>query len=88
MKQIAGLICLASFSMGVLVLFGGGFALSALVVAVYRAPQGEERSDGFHMRRGNRRPRLVRHIRFSQPAHVRQRGQEMDFRIAVPDVQK
>ena len=86
MKRIAGLICLGSFCAGALwieyqttvllgagcSLFVAGSAFTFLAVALYRAPEGHERHDGFHVRPRDRRPSLVRHSRFSQPARARQ----------------
>jgi len=86
MKWIAGLICLGSFCAGALwieyqttvllgagcSLFVAGSAFTFLAVALYRAPEGHERHDGFHVRPRDRRPSLVRHSRFSQPARARQ----------------
>jgi hypothetical protein len=67
-KKVAGLICLALFCAGtvfleykMLLLFGAAFvafaAASALAVisgALYRAPEGDERADGLHIRQRNR----------------------------------
>jgi hypothetical protein len=86
MKWIAGLICLGSFYAGALwieyqttlllgagcSLFVAGSALTFLAVALYRAPEGHERHDGFDVRPRDCRPSLVRHSRFSQPARARQ----------------
>jgi hypothetical protein len=68
-KKVAGLICLALFCAGtvfleykMLLLFGSAFvvfaAASAFAVisgALYRAPEGDERGDGLHIRQRNRR---------------------------------
>ena len=86
MKQTAGLMCLGSFYAGALwieyqtavllgagcFLFAVGSALTFLAAALYRAPEGYERRDGFHVRPRDGRPSLVRHSRFSQPARARQ----------------
>ena len=86
MKRTAGLMCLGSFYAGALwieyqtavllgagcFLFAVGSALTFLAAALYRAPEGHERRDGFHVQPRDRRPSLVRHSRFSQPARARQ----------------
>jgi hypothetical protein len=86
MKHTAGLMCLGSLYAGALCieyqtalllgtgcfLFAAGSALALLAAALYRAPEGHERADGFHVRPRNRRASPVRHIRFSQPARARQ----------------
>jgi len=68
-KQLAGLISLASFCVGAVLLdyeiasrFGGAFILLAgacgLAVVfrrLYSAPEGDERADGFHICRRNQR---------------------------------
>jgi hypothetical protein len=86
MKRTAGLMCLGSFYAGALwieyqtavllgagcFLFAVGSALTSLAAALYRAPEGHERRDGFHVRPRDRRPNLVPHIRFSQPSRARQ----------------
>jgi hypothetical protein len=72
-KNVAGLICLASLcagtvflEYGMLLLFGGAFVVfagaSALAVisgALYRAPEGDERADGLHIRQPNRPRRFL-----------------------------
>jgi hypothetical protein len=72
-RNVAGLICLASFCAGtvfleyeMLLLFGGAFVVfagaSALAVisgALYRAPEGDERADGLHIRQRNRPRRFL-----------------------------
>ena len=74
MKNIAGLICLASFWAGTIwveyeatsrvggafVLIAGASALAALSAALYRAPEGHEGVEGFHIR-PRRRPRVLPH---------------------------
>ena len=86
MKHVAGLMCLSLVYTGVLwieyqtaLLFGvgcfpfaAGSALTLVATALYRAPEGIERRDGFHVRPQGRRARLARYIRFSQPARARQ----------------
>jgi hypothetical protein len=86
MKHVAGLMCLGSLYAGALwieyqttlllgtgcFLFAAGSALTLLAAALYRAPQGHERRDGFHVRPRECRPTWIRHIRFSQPARARQ----------------
>src|SRR5438132_11142932 len=80
MKNIAGIICLASFCAGAVWVeyeaisrFGGAFILiagaSALAVlsgALFRAPEGYEGANGLHVRPGNRRFGHHRHFRFHQ----------------------
>jgi hypothetical protein len=80
MKNIAGIICLASFCAGTIWVeyeaisrFGGAFILiagaSALAVlsgALFRAPEGYEGANGLHVRPGNRRFGHTRHVRLSQ----------------------
>jgi hypothetical protein len=77
MKNVAGLICLASFCAGtvfveyeMLLLFGGAFivfagvsALGVISGALYRAPEGDERADRLHIRQRNRPRRFLRHVR-------------------------
>ena len=67
-KKVAGLVCLASFCAGtvfleykMLLLFGAAFvvfaaacALALISGALYRAPEGDERADGLHIRQHNR----------------------------------
>ena len=67
-KKVAGLICLALFCAGtifleykMLLLFGAtfvafaaAFALAVISGALYRAPEGDERADGLHIRQRNR----------------------------------
>jgi hypothetical protein len=86
MKRTAGLMCLTSLYAAALwiefqaafllgtgcFLFAAGSALTLLTAALYRAPEGHERRDGFHIQARNRRASLVRKIRFSQPARARQ----------------
>jgi hypothetical protein len=86
MKRAAGLTCLGSFYAGALwieyqtvlllgtgcFLFAVGSALTLLAAALYRAPEGHERRDGFHVQPRDRQPSSVRHIKFSQPARARQ----------------
>jgi hypothetical protein len=80
MKNIAGIICLASFCAGTIWAeyeaisrFGGAFILiaaaSALAVlsgALFRAPEGYEQADGFHVRAPNGRYGLVGRLRLVQ----------------------
>jgi hypothetical protein len=86
MKNVAGLMCLGSLYAGALwteyqialllgigcLFFFGGSALTLVAAALYRAPEGCERSDGLHITRRDRRPNLVRHTRFAQPARAGQ----------------
>jgi hypothetical protein len=67
-KKVAGLICLALFCAGtvfleyeMLLLFGAAFivfaaacAFAVISGALYRAPEGDERADGLHIRQRNR----------------------------------
>ena len=67
-KKVSGLICLALFCAGtvfleyeMLLLFGVAFvilaaalALTVISGALYRAPEGDERTDGLHIRQRNR----------------------------------
>jgi len=87
MKNIAGIICLASFCAGTIWVeyeaisrFGSAFILiagvSALVVlsgALFRAPEAYEGANGLHVRPGNRRFAPTRHVRLSQ-RQVRREG--------------
>ena len=66
-KKVAGLICLALFCAGtvfleyeMLLLLGAAFvilaaalALAVISGALYRAPEGDERADGLHIRQRN-----------------------------------
>jgi len=86
MKHVAGLMCLSSVYTGVLwieyqtallfgvgcFLFAAGSALTLVATVLYRAPEGGDRRDGFHVRPRDCCARLARYIRFSQPARVRQ----------------
>jgi len=72
-KTVAGMICLASFCAGtvfleyeMLLLFGTAFivfaaacALAVISGALYRAPEGDERADGLHIRQRNRPRRFL-----------------------------
>jgi hypothetical protein len=72
-KKVAGLICLALFCAGIvfleykmLLLCGAAFvalaavsALAVISVALYRAPEGDERADGLHIRQRNRPRRFL-----------------------------
>jgi hypothetical protein len=76
MKNIAGLICLASFCAGTVWVeyqaisrFGGAFiliagasALAVLLGALFRAPEGYEDTNGLHVRPRNRRFGPTRHV--------------------------
>jgi hypothetical protein len=67
-KKVAGLVCLALFCAGtvfleykMLLLFGAAFvvfaaacALAVISGALHRAPEGDERADGLHIRQHNR----------------------------------
>lgn len=79
MKNLAGLICLASFCAGTVWVeyqaisrFGGVFiliaaasALAVLIGALFRSPEGYEGANGLHVRTGNRRFSSSRHVRLS-----------------------
>ena len=66
-KKVAGLICLISFCAAtvfleykMLLLFGATFivfaaacAVAVISAALYRAPEGDERADGLHVRQPN-----------------------------------
>ena len=87
-RRIMESICLGSFCAGAVWLefetmlyFGSAltlstvvFALAALSTALYRAPEGDERADGFHVRPRDRRSGLVRHLRL-----VRENGKASHF---------
>jgi hypothetical protein len=80
MKRIMGLICLVSFCAGAVwleyqmasrfgvafVLFAGASALAAIFAALYRAPEGHEAADGFHIAPRSRRSGAGRHVRSFQ----------------------
>ena len=80
MKNISGIICLASFCAGTIWVeyeaisrFGGAFiliagasALAVLSAALFRAPEGYEDANGLHVRPGNRRFGHTRHVRLFQ----------------------
>ena len=80
MKQVAGLICLASFGGGIVwaeyeimsrlgfafILIAGASASAALSGALYRAPEGYEDADGLHICRRKRRSALARYVRLFQ----------------------
>ena len=83
MKQIIGLICLSLVCLGIasveyqmilhfrsaLILIALA-VLGALSVALFRAPEGYERSDGFHVCARDPRRRRVRRVRLAQRARV------------------
>jgi len=54
------------------IFFAAASGLAVLGFALHRAPEGDERSDGFHVRRSTRRSSVAPQIRFSQPARARQ----------------
>jgi len=56
---------------GVLILFAVALILGALSVALFCAPEGYERPDGFHVRTRDRRLGPIRRIRLFQPARAR-----------------
>ena len=86
MKPIIGSICLALFCSGLAwfeyemvlrlgsmpILFAVASVLSAFLVALLRAPEGDERPDGFHVRTRNRRFSNIRRIRLFQPARAQE----------------
>jgi hypothetical protein len=85
MKRIIGSICLALCCLGIawieyeMVLHFGSMLiflvvapfLGALLIALFRAPDGCERSDGFHVRARDRRLSPIRRVRLFQPARAR-----------------
>lgn len=84
MKQIIGLICLFLVCLGIawveyqmvlhfrspLILIALVAVLGALSVALFRAPEGYERADGFHVCARDPRPRRARGVRLAQRARV------------------
>jgi hypothetical protein len=80
MKQITGLMCLVSFCVGAVwveyqmasrfgaasILAASTCALVAMCLALYRAPEGQEQSHGFHILPRRRRFRLGRFVRSFQ----------------------
>src|SRR5512132_3246659 len=72
-KKVAGLICLALFCAGTVfleyemlprfgatfVVFAAACALALISVALYRAPEGDERADGLHTRERNQPRRFL-----------------------------
>ena len=84
MKKIMGAICLALFCLGVigveyemalhfgsmLILFASVAFLGALLVTLFRAPEGYQSFDGFHICRRDPRSRHIRGIRLSRPARA------------------
>jgi hypothetical protein len=84
MKQIIGLICLSLVCLGIawveyqmvlhfrspLILIALVAVLGALSVALFRAPEGYERADGFHVCARDPRPRRDRGVRLAQRARV------------------
>jgi hypothetical protein len=85
MKQIIGSTCLAVCCLGVLwveyqmvlhfrsilILFAVAPVLGALLIALFRAPEGYERPDGFHVRARPRRLSPISRVRLFQPARAR-----------------
>jgi len=84
MKKIMGSICLALFCLGVIgveyemalhfgsmfILVAGAAFLGALLVTLFRAPDGYEEFDGFHICPRDPRSRRVRGIRLSGRARA------------------
>jgi len=80
MKATAALMCVGSLYAGAFwvayqtalllgvgcFLFAGGSALTLLAAALYRAPEGHERADGFHIRSRKRPSRFVPAVRPTQ----------------------
>jgi hypothetical protein len=80
MKNIAGIICLASFCAGTVwveyeaishfgvafILIAGASALAVLSGALFRAPEGYEGANGLHVRPANRRFGHTHRVRLSQ----------------------
>jgi len=85
MKRIIGSTCLAVCCLGalwveyqmvlhfrgILILFAVAPALGALLIALFRAPEGYERPDGFHVRPRHRRLTPIRRVRLFQSARAR-----------------
>ena len=88
MKKVIGSICLALFCLGVigveygmalyfgsmLILFANVAFLGALLIAVFRAPEGYEWLDGFHICPRDPRSHRVRGIRLSRRARAARSG--------------
>jgi len=84
MKQIIGLICLSLVCLGIawveyqmivhfrsaLILIALVVVLGALSVALFRAPEGYERADGFRVCARAARPRRVRDVGLAQRVRV------------------
>jgi hypothetical protein len=84
MKNVIGSICLALFCLGVigveyemalyfgsmLILFANVAFLGALLIAVFRAPEGYEWLDGFHICPRHSGSRSVRSIRLFRRARA------------------
>jgi len=84
MKKVIGSICLALFCLGVigveyeiasyfgsmLILFASVAFLGALLIAVFRAPEGYEWLDGFHICQRDPASRHVRSIRLFRRARA------------------
>jgi hypothetical protein len=80
MKATAALMCVGSLYAGAFwvayqtalllgvgyFLLAGGSALTLLAAALYRAPEGHERADGFHIRRRKRPSGFVPTVRPAQ----------------------
>jgi hypothetical protein len=96
MKKIMGSICLALFCLGVtgleyqialhfgtmLILFASAAFLGALLVALFRAPEGYEQFDGFHI--CPRDPRCRRVWVFASPNEPVRRNQRDAARFRSP----
>jgi len=81
-KQLAGLIFLAAFCAsavlveyeiawrvgGAFILLAGACGLAVVSRALYTAPEGDERADGFHIARRNRRSGIRGCVASSTPA--------------------
>src|SRR5436190_23189764 len=84
MKKIMGSICLALFCLGVigveyevalhfgrmLILSASVAFLCALLVTLFRAPEGHQSFDGFHICPRDARSRPIRGMRLSRPARA------------------
>lgn len=84
MKKIMGSICVALFCLGVigvecemalhfgnmLIFFASVAFLGVLLVTLFRAPEGYEWFDGFHICQRDPRSRRVRGIRLSRRARA------------------
>jgi hypothetical protein len=94
-KKAAGLICWASFCAGAVffeyrmllllgaafVLFAAACALAVVAGVLYRAPDGEERADGLHIRQ-HERPEPFVLARSAGPAGFQELGTDKSLKSA------